>query len=109
LIGVTSFFRDVNVWDILGNDVLPNLIQKSNNGHILRAWVPACSTGEEAYSLAMLFAEAMGKFKKLKNISLQVFATDLDIDAIEKARKGVFSNNIISDVSAERLEKYFYC
>ncbi|MBT3422387.1 MAG: PAS domain-containing protein [Bacteroidetes bacterium] len=107
LIGVTSFFRDVNVWDILGNDVLPNLIQKSNNGHILRAWVPACSTGEEAYSLAMLFAEAMGKFKKLKNISLQVFATDLDIDAIEKARKGVFSNNIISDVSAERLEKYF--
>ncbi|MBT4730333.1 MAG: chemotaxis protein CheB, partial [Bacteroidetes bacterium] len=62
LIGVTSFFRDANVWDVLGNDVLPNLIQKSNNGHILRAWVPACSTGEEAYSLAMLFAEAMGKF-----------------------------------------------
>jgi two-component system CheB/CheR fusion protein len=107
LIGVTNFFRDAKVWDTLRNEIFPDLIKKSPNGHTLRAWIPACSTGEEAFSLAIIFTEAMEKFKNQKNITFQIFATDLDIDAIKKARRGVFTNNIVSAVSNERLNKHF--
>jgi len=107
LIGVTSFFRDTHVWEMLRQVVLPALIDELPHGHILRAWVPGCSTGEEAYSLAMVFKEAMEKIKNQKSLSLQIFATDLDHDAIEKARKGVFSSNITADVSPERLNNFF--
>jgi len=107
LIGVTSFFRDTAVWEKLREDILPTLLESLPNGHVLRAWVPGCSTGEEAYSLAIVFKEAMEKTSKRKNLSLQIFATDLDADAIEKARKGNFSENITADVSPERLNRYF--
>ena len=107
LIGVTNFFRDTAVWDKLKEEVLPEMIEKLPNGSIMRAWVTGCSTGEEAYSLAITFREVMDKIKKSRNISLQIFATDLDMDAIEKARKGVFPSNIITDVSPERLARYF--
>jgi two-component system CheB/CheR fusion protein len=107
LIGVTSFFRDAAVWEKLKEEVLPEIIEKLPNGFVMRAWVTGCSTGEEAYSLAIIFREVMEKIKKNRNISLQIFATDLDIEAIEKARKGVFPTNIITDVSAERLSRYF--
>jgi len=107
LIGVTSFFRDSTVWEKLKTTVIPALIEEMPDGHVLRAWVPACSTGEEAYSLAIVFMEAMEKIKKHKNLSLQIFATDIDIEAIQVARKGYFNPNIIADVSPERLKKYF--
>ncbi|MBA4320412.1 MAG: chemotaxis protein CheB, partial [Flavobacterium sp.] len=107
LIGVTSFFRDATVWEKLKEEVLPEIIEKLPNGFVMRAWVTGCSTGEEAYSLAIIFREVMDKIKKNRNISLQIFATDLDIEAIEKARKGVFPLNIITDVSPERLSRYF--
>ncbi len=107
LIGVTSFFRDTAVWETLKENVLPDLISELPNGYVMRAWVPACSTGEEAYSLAIIFKEAMDKIKKNKNITLQVFATDLDSDAIEIARKGIFPANIEADVSVERLNRFF--
>ena len=107
LIGVTSFFRDTEVWEILKENVLPSLISELPNGYILRAWVPGCSTGEEAYSLAILFKEAMGKIRNSKSLTLQIFATDLDIEAIEKARKGYFSKNIAADVSPDRLIRFF--
>ena len=107
LIGVTSFFRDSAVWENLRDTVLPSLISKCPNGHILRAWVTACSSGEEAYSLAIVFKEAIDKIKPNKNLSLQIFATDLDIDAIEIARKGIFSSNIVADVSTERINRFF--
>jgi len=107
LIGVTSFFRDTAVWEMLKLNVLPALIKELPDGYILRAWVPGCSTGEEAYSLAIVFKEAIEKIKNHKNLSLQIFATDLDHDAIEKARKGLFSSNITADVSPERLSKFF--
>ena len=107
LIGVTSFFRDGPVWDKLKDEILPELIKTLPNGYMMRAWIPACSTGEEAYSLAIVFKEVMEKVKKHKNITLQIFATDLDSDAIEIARKGVFSSNIIADVSSERLNRFF--
>ena len=74
---------------------------------MLRAWVPGCSTGEEAYSLAMVFKEALERVKPAGNFSLQVFATDLDRDAIDKARAGVYPANIAADVSPERLRRFF--
>ncbi len=107
LIGVTSFFRDTAVWNMLRENVLPALINELPNGYVLRAWVTGCSTGEEAYSLAIVFKEALEKAKKGKNISLQIFATDLDADAVEIARRGVFSSNIVADVSPERISRYF--
>jgi two-component system CheB/CheR fusion protein len=107
LIGVTSFFRDTAVWEKLKVSILPELIKELPDGHIMRAWVTGCSTGEEAYSLAIVFKEAMEKIKKHKNLTLQIFATDLDRDAIEKARRGVFSSNITADVSPERLSRFF--
>ena len=107
LIGVTSFFRDTAVWDMLKSNVFPALIDDLPDGYVLRAWVPGCSTGEEAYSLAIIFRETIEKIKTHKNISLQIFATDLDNDAIEIARRGTFSKNIATDVSQERLNHFF--
>jgi chemotaxis methyl-accepting protein methylase len=107
LIGVTSFFRDPAAWEQLKAQVLPELVQRLAPNQALRAWVPACSTGEEAYSLAILFKELVEGIKAFRNISLQIFATDLDQQAIEKAREGIFPANISADVSAERLSRYF--
>jgi two-component system CheB/CheR fusion protein len=107
LIGVTSFFRDPGAWEHLKKEVMPALISMRATGGVLRAWVPGCSTGEEAYSLAIVFREAMEPFRPVKNITLQVFATDLDRDAIEKARQGLYPDNIAADVSPERLRRFF--
>ncbi len=107
LIGVTSFFRDSAVWEKLKESILPEMFNELPNGYVVRAWVTGCSTGEEAYSLAIIFKEAIEKIKKHKNLTLQIFATDLDQDAIETARKGYFSRNIVADVSPERLHRFF--
>ena len=107
LIGVTNFFRDPAVWEQLKTAVLPALLASRPNGGILRAWVPGCSTGEEAYSLAMTFKEALAQSKPVRNVSLQIFATDLDKNAIDKARLGVYPANIAADVSEERLGRFF--
>jgi len=108
LIGVTSFFRDPAAWDRLSQEVLPALLSERASGSALRAWVPGCSTGEEAYSLAIAFREALELLKAPKNIMLQVFATDLDRDAIERARQGLYPTNIVADVSPGRLRRFFY-
>ncbi len=107
LIGVTSFFRDTEVWNMLRDTLLPSLVSDLPERYKLRAWVTGCSTGEEAYSLAIVFKEVMEKLKKHKNLSLQIFATDLDTDAIEIARKGFFSKNIAADLTPERLSRFF--
>jgi two-component system CheB/CheR fusion protein len=107
LIGVTNFFRDPAMWDKLRDQVLPALFHTLPNGYIFRVWVTACSTGEEAYSFAIVFKEAVSTLKMTKNISLQIFATDVDDDAIIEARKGIFRTNIISDVSPERISQFF--
>ena len=107
LIGVTSFFRDPACWEELRKNILPALIASRPNGHVLRAWVPGCSTGEEAYSLVMLFKEVMDELKPPKKIRLQVFATDLDKDAIDKARQGVYPENISTDVSRKQMSRFF--
>lgn len=107
LIGVTRFFRDAAVWEKLKEKVLPDLFRDLPNGYVIRAWITGCSTGEEAYSLAMIFQEAYQKIKHDKNLTLQIFATDIDVDAIEKARKGIFSINITADVSPDRIFQFF--
>jgi len=107
LIGVTSFFRDPAVWDHMRQEVFPRLIRGRPEGHALRAWVAACSTGEEAYTLAMVFAEAVAELEQPAGFSLQIFATDLEKDAVARARKGVYPENIAADVSPERLERFF--
>ncbi|HET6557857.1 MAG TPA: chemotaxis protein CheB [Prolixibacteraceae bacterium] len=107
LIGVTNFFRDKEVWKYLKDKALPLLMENADQPRRLRAWIPGCSTGEEAYSLAIVFKEALEKMNPNNNFSLQIFATDLDEVAVEKARKGTFSDHILADVSAERLKRFF--
>lgn len=107
LIGVTSFFRDPGTWECLRTDALPALLSHYPAGHALRAWVPACSTGEEAYSLAIVFKEALEQLKPEARFTLQIYATDLDPDAVDAARRGLYPANIAADVSAERLARYF--
>jgi chemotaxis methyl-accepting protein methylase len=107
LIGVTTFFRDPVVWERLQADFLPHLLLDSADGRTLRAWVAGCSTGEEAYTLAMVFREALDKITPRKRLSLLIYATDLDRDAIDRARKGFYPDNIRSDVSPDRLERFF--
>jgi two-component system CheB/CheR fusion protein len=107
LIGVTNFFRDPVAWEQLGHRVLPELFAQRPPGETLRAWVPGCSTGEEAYTLAMVFKEALDELKPKRNHNLQIFATDLDRDAIDQARDGVFAEAIAAEVSPERLARFF--
>ena len=106
LIGVTAFFRDTAAWKELTKNVLPALLADRPGGGGLRAWVAGCSTGEEAYSLAMAFVETVTRLK-LHTFSLQIYATDLDKDAIEKARHGFFPKSIGSEVSPTRLARFF--
>jgi two-component system, chemotaxis family, CheB/CheR fusion protein len=108
LIGVTGFFRDPPAWEQLKDEIIPTLLAAYPKGGELRAWVCGCSTGEEAYSLVMLFREALDQVKPAGNFKLQVFATDLDRDAIDKARIGSFPANIAAEVSDERLRRFFF-
>lgn len=105
LIGVTSFFRDPEAFESLRENALPALLDAKAPGQILRAWVTGCSTGEEAYSLAILIREYLDAHEL--NCSVQIFATDIDDAAIDVARAGVYPARIESDVSPERLERYF--
>lgn len=105
LIGVTSFFRDAESFDVLKDDVLPNMLSQLAEDATFRVWVPGCSTGEEVYSLAIVLLECQAKLSK--RITLQLFGTDIDSHAIDKAREGLFLDNIATDVSAERLKRYF--
>ncbi len=107
LIGVTSFFRDPEVWEQLRDVALPELLARFPAGRTLRAWVPGCSTGEEAYSLAIVLKEALETVKSKGGPAVQIFATDLDADAIDKARQGLFPANIAADVTPERLGRFF--
>jgi two-component system CheB/CheR fusion protein len=107
LIGVTNFFRDSQVWVKLKENILPGILASAQQGSVIRAWIPGCSTGEEAYSLAIVFKEALDEMEPRADASLQIFATDIDAEAIDTARKGYFPVNIAADVSPERLSRYF--
>lgn len=106
LIGVTKFFRDQQAFDVLKEKLYPHLITKEENDPI-RVWVAGCSTGEEAYSIAILLIEFLEEVKSDRRPRLQIFATDLDPNAIDHARSGSYFSNISSEVSPERLERFF--
>jgi len=105
LIGVTNFFRDAGAFEVLKGQVIPGLLQNRNTDTPIRIWVVGCATGEEAYSLAIIFAEVLEEEKKFFNI--QVFASDIDNEAIEYARQAVYPASIAADVSMERLNRFF--
>jgi two-component system, chemotaxis family, CheB/CheR fusion protein len=108
LIGVTGFFRDANVWQQMRDAVLPTLLsQHKVSDYCLRAWVVGCSTGEEAYSLAMIFKEVAESLPEHAPPRLQIFATDLSLDAIAHARRGHYPARSVSNVTAERLARFF--
>ncbi|GAB3687416.1 hypothetical protein GCM10027592_00920 [Spirosoma flavus] len=105
LINVTTFFRDAETMDYLQKLLLPQLIREKPPQDALRIWVPACSTGQEAYSLAMLLLEVLGD--RAISRTIQIFATDLSESAVAKARLGSYTRGEIMDVSAQRLQRFF--
>ena len=105
LIGVTSFFRDPEIFQVLQEQIIPRLFEGKPAGSAVRVWSAGCSTGEEAYSLAILLVERIETLKL--SFTVQVFATDIDSRAIASARAGLFSASIANHVSPERLASFF--
>ncbi len=105
LIGVTQFFRDPETFEALEAQVIPKLFEGKPAGSVIRAWSTGCSTGEEAYSIAMLLHEHCVKLKQV--YKLQVFATDIDSRAITTARAGVYPASVAENISPERLARFF--
>ena len=105
LINVTSFFRDPDAFVTLKQDILPQLFAGKPEGYVFRVWITGCASGEEAYSIAMLLREFMDETKQ--ELKVQLYATDLDDDAIAVARAGIYPANIAQDVTPERLRRFF--
>jgi len=105
LINVTHFFRDAMAFDLLAEKIIPELVREPALDRSLRIWVPGCSTGEEAYSIAILFLEEIAVAQR--NIKLQVFASDIDADCVAFARNGAYSKQIATYVTPERLARFF--
>ncbi|NJL59884.1 MAG: protein-glutamate O-methyltransferase CheR [Desulfobacteraceae bacterium] len=105
LIGVTGFFRDCDAFESLKNKVLSEYLKEKPNDYSLRIWVPGCSTGEEVYSIAIIVKECMELLNK--DFNVQIFGTDIDADAIETARVGIYPMLIANDVGYERLQRFF--
>jgi two-component system CheB/CheR fusion protein len=106
LIGVTKFFRDREAFEQLQVRLLPLLRQKPD-GSTVRVWAPGCSTGEEAYSLAIVLLEALNGLDRNQHLNVQIFATDINPDAIDTARTGEYADSLVPDVSPERLRRFF--
>ena len=105
LINVTSFFRDPEAFAVLKKDILPALFAQKPENYCFRIWVPGCATGEETYSIAILFREFMDEIKQ--EYKVQIYSTDIDEDSIKAARAALYPANIGSDVSPERLRRFF--
>ncbi len=105
LIGVTSFFRDPEAFKALEEQIIPKLYAGKPSSAVIRIWTPGCSTGEEAYSLAILLAERQEAMKQ--SVKVQVFATDIDSRAIAAARAGLYPASVAADISPERLARFF--
>ena len=105
LINVTSFFRDPDAFSVLAEEVVPQLLANKNEGDEVRVWVPGCSTGQEAYTIAILIAQELERISATPKVS--IFATDIDEDAIKVARKGLYPNSIFDEVPGEFLSTYF--
>ena len=107
LIGVTSFFRDPQVWAELEHDLLPQMLAQHPHDADFRVWVAACSTGEEAYTVAMLLLQARDNLPPGRRPGIKVFATDIDPDAVARARAAHYSAAIAHDITPERLKRFF--
>lgn len=105
LIGVTRFFRDEGAFNEIKKKVIPEIFEGKTENSTIRVWVAGCSTGEEAYSLAILFKEYMDYSRK--NLNVKIFATDIDNKSLEYASKGVYPDSISEDIPSERLNRYF--
>ncbi len=105
LINVTSFFRDAKAFEVLAEQIIPDLVRRHEADRPLRIWVAGCSTGEETYSIAMLLLEEITATKK--TIAPQIFASDVDGDAVAFAREGIYPDSIAADVSPARLARFF--
>jgi two-component system CheB/CheR fusion protein len=105
LISVTMFFREPEVWEALQETVIPKLVDRCTENQPVRIWVPGCATGEEAYSLAIVLLEEAERRKR--ECPVQIYATDIDKDALEVGRRGAYPENIAEQVSHERLTRYF--
>ena len=107
LIGVTRFFRNPEAWNFIEANTVPYLFKsaRKNPNQTIRCWVPACSTGEEAYTLALLLHEYQRD--SLEAVDIKIFATDVDLRSLEKASKGIFHGSIAADISQARLHRYF--
>ncbi|ALA60290.1 CheR family methyltransferase [Nitrospira moscoviensis] len=106
LIGVTSFFRDPEAFKAL-KEALPAVLRNKPKGGAVRIWIPGCSTGEEAYSVAIVAAECLDQLKLEGTVKVQIFATDIDKEAVDRARQGVYLPTIRADVSPARLQRFF--
>ncbi len=105
LIAVTNFFRDRDAFDALKSRVFPKILEEKDSRSAIRMWVPACATGEEAYSIAISLIEYLGD--RARDKSIQIFGTDVDDESIQIARRGIYPSNIELDVSPERLGRFF--
>jgi len=105
IIGVTNFFRDTDSFNSLNENSIPKLFAGKKTGSLVRVWSAGCSTGEEAYSIAILLQEYIESTRQ--NFVTQVFATDIDPDAIAYARAGIYPSSIAADITPERLERFF--
>jgi len=105
LIGVTNFFRDPDAFSVLKDEVFPSILKAKEPESSIRIWTVGCSTGEEAYSIAILLSEAMDTLRH--HLNIQIFASDIDAQAIDHARAGIYPDSIAADVSQERLHKFF--
>ena len=106
LINVTSFFRDPKIFDILAQKIIPEIVRHADNDGPIRVWIAGCSTGEETYSIAILFREAILALRP--QTKLQIFASDVDANAVATAREGLYPNTIVTDVSPARLSQFFF-
>jgi two-component system CheB/CheR fusion protein len=104
LIGVSGFFRDPKAFDVLKQGLLTRLKAKPSD-YVFRVWIPGCSSGEEAYSVGIILRECLDTLKK--KVQVQMFGTDIDLKAIERARSGIYPASISADVSAFRLARFF--
>jgi two-component system CheB/CheR fusion protein len=105
LIHVTRFFREPDSFAAIATHVLPKIVAARRDGQLIRVWVSGCSTGEEAYSVAIVLVEFLGE--RLGTVPVQIFATDVSEAAIEHGRAGLYSESIVADVSSARLRRFF--
>jgi len=105
LIHVTAFFRDAEAWDALDREVISPLVEKAERGQSIRAWVPACSTGEEAFTIAMILAERCESANK--DLAVKIFATDAAEHHLGAARRATFPGSMVESLTAERIARFF--